>query len=493
MNVRASAGSSAAPPTTASRSRPPSFARIGRRDQRRAAPATTSGRAATRRPARRGSRARHSASKSRRLQRRLGERAVDARGEALEDPRHREHDGRRLCREIIGDAARSPRANTTCRAERQAAGSSRRCARTCATAAASTGSGPSGAPSASRGSRRRWRGCCRATASRPSAGPRYPTCSRSSPASSSGSGRHLDLAARGRQEVVRRRRRRRPRRAPRRHAARPSAASAGDGAGFAQAAREPHVLDDDELRFGIRRRTTRRSRHCRRRRAARRRGASPSAARSTATHDGPLRAHSDDAIAGDEPLAPERRLPARDVDRELAGRHIAPRAIRSNGDRGPCRGCARCCAKRSAMLGMAGALAILPPSAAVVHARMRVRRRAFAILAADGGDAHGHDRDRQEAPPLARRRRRKPRRRSPTISRKRFDLECAWNGDDIEFERPGVTGQLHVGKSEVRLDCQLGFLLSMLKPTIEDVVHRDFDKYFGKAAQGLRPKSQAKR
>jgi putative polyhydroxyalkanoate system protein len=76
---------------------------------------------------------------------------------------------------------------------------------------------------------------------------------------------------------------------------------------------------------------------------------------------------------------------------------------------------------------------------------------------------------------------------------RRFDLECAWNGDDIEFERAGVSGTLHVGRREVRLDCQLGFLLSMLKPTIEDAVHRDFDKYFGAAeAKGkARPKSKA--
>ncbi|MEO8674469.1 MAG: polyhydroxyalkanoic acid system family protein [Casimicrobiaceae bacterium] len=75
---------------------------------------------------------------------------------------------------------------------------------------------------------------------------------------------------------------------------------------------------------------------------------------------------------------------------------------------------------------------------------------------------------------------------------KRFDLECAWNGDDIEFERSGVSGALHVGKSEVRLDCQLGFLLSWLKPTIEDAVNRDFDKYFGKAAATPKPKPKAK-
>lgn len=71
---------------------------------------------------------------------------------------------------------------------------------------------------------------------------------------------------------------------------------------------------------------------------------------------------------------------------------------------------------------------------------------------------------------------------------KRFDLRCEWKGDDIEFERTGVSGELHVGKDEVRLDCQLGFLLSMLKPAIEDAVNRDFDKYFGKAKAKPKPK-----
>jgi putative polyhydroxyalkanoate system protein len=73
---------------------------------------------------------------------------------------------------------------------------------------------------------------------------------------------------------------------------------------------------------------------------------------------------------------------------------------------------------------------------------------------------------------------------------KRFDLNWEWNGDSIEFERSGVSGELHVGKADVRLDCQLGFLLSMLKPTIEDAVNRDFDKYFGKAKAKPKPKSK---
>ncbi len=63
----------------------------------------------------------------------------------------------------------------------------------------------------------------------------------------------------------------------------------------------------------------------------------------------------------------------------------------------------------------------------------------------------------------------------------RFDLEYTWKGDEIEFRRPGLTGALHVGKDAVRLDCELGFMLSLLRPTIEAEVHKQFDKYFGKA------------
>ena len=68
----------------------------------------------------------------------------------------------------------------------------------------------------------------------------------------------------------------------------------------------------------------------------------------------------------------------------------------------------------------------------------------------------------------------------------RFDLEFKWKGDAIEFRRPGLTGALHVGKEDVRLDCQLGFMLSLLKPTIETEVHKQFDKYFGKAKRSRR-------
>ena len=63
---------------------------------------------------------------------------------------------------------------------------------------------------------------------------------------------------------------------------------------------------------------------------------------------------------------------------------------------------------------------------------------------------------------------------------KRFDLEYAWKGDDIEFKRSGPHRRAPCRQGAVRLDCELGFMLSLLKPTIEAEVHKQFDKYFGK-------------
>lgn len=62
--------------------------------------------------------------------------------------------------------------------------------------------------------------------------------------------------------------------------------------------------------------------------------------------------------------------------------------------------------------------------------------------------------------------------------RTRFDLEYHWDGDSIAFERPGLAGELRVGREDVRLDCKLGFLLSALKGAIEKEVHKEFDRHF---------------
>ena len=65
--------------------------------------------------------------------------------------------------------------------------------------------------------------------------------------------------------------------------------------------------------------------------------------------------------------------------------------------------------------------------------------------------------------------------------KERFDLQYTWRGDSIAFERPGLTGEMHVGQTEVRLDCELGLVLSLLKPTLESAIHKEFAKRFGKA------------
>ena len=66
--------------------------------------------------------------------------------------------------------------------------------------------------------------------------------------------------------------------------------------------------------------------------------------------------------------------------------------------------------------------------------------------------------------------------------KERFDLNYAWRGNAIEFDRPGLTGKMHVGKDEVRLDCELGLLLSLLKPKLESEIDKEFEKRFGKAS-----------
>ncbi len=64
---------------------------------------------------------------------------------------------------------------------------------------------------------------------------------------------------------------------------------------------------------------------------------------------------------------------------------------------------------------------------------------------------------------------------------KRFDLDYAWNGNQIEFERPGVSGSMVVGKDKIALDVNLGWLLTPLKPLFEKEISAQLDKLVGPA------------
>ncbi|HEY3181102.1 MAG TPA: polyhydroxyalkanoic acid system family protein [Casimicrobiaceae bacterium] len=61
----------------------------------------------------------------------------------------------------------------------------------------------------------------------------------------------------------------------------------------------------------------------------------------------------------------------------------------------------------------------------------------------------------------------------------RFSLDYAWNGDRIDFERPGVSGSMHVKKDQIQLDVSLGFLLTALKPSIEKEIQTQLDRLLG--------------
>jgi putative polyhydroxyalkanoate system protein len=59
--------------------------------------------------------------------------------------------------------------------------------------------------------------------------------------------------------------------------------------------------------------------------------------------------------------------------------------------------------------------------------------------------------------------------------KQRFELAYAWEGDHVDFERPGVTGRMLVGKDRISLDVRLGFLLTPLKGAIEREIHAQLD------------------
>ncbi|MCB1568908.1 MAG: polyhydroxyalkanoic acid system family protein [Xanthomonadales bacterium] len=60
----------------------------------------------------------------------------------------------------------------------------------------------------------------------------------------------------------------------------------------------------------------------------------------------------------------------------------------------------------------------------------------------------------------------------------RFEVACAWNGDTLEFERPGVNGEIQLHPHEVRVQVNLGFLLMALRGPIESEIQRHLEREF---------------
>ncbi len=58
----------------------------------------------------------------------------------------------------------------------------------------------------------------------------------------------------------------------------------------------------------------------------------------------------------------------------------------------------------------------------------------------------------------------------------KFDLNGDWNGNRLNFHRPGVTGFLVVSESSVEMEVSLGFMLKMMRGPIENAVHEQLDQ-----------------
>jgi putative polyhydroxyalkanoate system protein len=61
----------------------------------------------------------------------------------------------------------------------------------------------------------------------------------------------------------------------------------------------------------------------------------------------------------------------------------------------------------------------------------------------------------------------------------KFDMQCGWEGNTLLFERSGVHGEITLGKGEVKIIANLGFLLMALRGTIEAEIHKVLDREFG--------------
>ena len=61
----------------------------------------------------------------------------------------------------------------------------------------------------------------------------------------------------------------------------------------------------------------------------------------------------------------------------------------------------------------------------------------------------------------------------------KFGIEYGWEDEVIHFERPGVSGQILVKETELRIQANLGFMLMMLKRPIEQEIERYLEEHFG--------------
>jgi len=60
----------------------------------------------------------------------------------------------------------------------------------------------------------------------------------------------------------------------------------------------------------------------------------------------------------------------------------------------------------------------------------------------------------------------------------RFGVDCAWQGNMLNFSRSGVDGHIKVNAKSIHVFAELGFFLMALRSPIESEIERYLDEEF---------------
>ncbi len=60
----------------------------------------------------------------------------------------------------------------------------------------------------------------------------------------------------------------------------------------------------------------------------------------------------------------------------------------------------------------------------------------------------------------------------------RFHMECAWEGDVLNFSRAGVDGHIELMPKDIHVHAKLGFLAAIFKDSIENEIRRVLGERF---------------
>ena len=61
----------------------------------------------------------------------------------------------------------------------------------------------------------------------------------------------------------------------------------------------------------------------------------------------------------------------------------------------------------------------------------------------------------------------------------KFGMAAQWQGDTLQFSRPGVSGTIAVDSDAIQVKADLGMMLTPLKGMIEQEIRRKLDEHFG--------------